>query len=182
VPGAAVKVRAPLPSAPIVSEMKLTPQEQFLYQWHVNNVTEQNGGKSFKQPDGSTSTVLQMIEPVNGKWYSIPSVWDGKPHTEDQAYDHAAAIGWDKFPSYATEQEGQARYDQMHAYMERDIGAPLTGRLEIKFSDLESGKYGFAQPAQPGARVRPGLYQPQPSPQPSKPNPLTDYLRSLGGQ
>lgn len=126
----------PLPSAPIVSEMKLTPQEQFLYQWHVNNITGKNGGKSFKQPNGATSTVLQMIEPVNGKWYSIPSVWDGKPHTEDQAYDHAEKIGWEKFPSYATQDAGQKRYDQMHAYMERDVDAKPNPYVEASIRDI----------------------------------------------
>lgn len=110
-----------LPSAPGMKSLGLTPQEQFLYQWHVNNITGQNGGKAVHNSDGSTSTILQMSEPVNGKWYNVPSVWDGKKHTEDQAFDHAAKMGWDKWPSYATEKEAEARYQKMHAFMEKDV-------------------------------------------------------------
>jgi hypothetical protein len=127
VPADQPKNPALLPSAGITTIMNLTPQEQFLYNWHVNNVTGRNGGKSFKQPNGATSTVLQMVEPSevfglnDGRWRNIPSVWDGKPHTEDQAIEHAKRIGIGKWPSYATQKEAQDRYDQMHAFMEKDV-------------------------------------------------------------
>jgi|GEM_PF-4028071 len=152
-PGPAVKTRAPLPSAPIVSELKLTPQEKFLYQHHVNNVTGQNGGASVKNADGSISTVLQMVVDHGDRFYSIPSVWNGKTLDEPEARKRAAAVGWDKWPSYATPQEADDRYiKQMHPYLERDSGAPQTGRLELLFTDLEAGKYGsvFVPPAQGG--------------------------------
>lgn len=118
---------ATLPSAGITTLMSLTPQEQFLYQWHVNNVTGRNGGKSFKQPNGATSTVLQMVEPAevfglnDGLWRNIPSVWDGKPHSEDEAIEHAKKIGVSKWPAYKTEKEAQDRYDKMHEFMEKDV-------------------------------------------------------------
>lgn len=116
-----------LPSAAPMKALKLTKQEQFLYQWHVNNITGANGGKSFTQPDGKTSTVLQMEEPgdlIGGdpkKWYNIPSVWDGKPHNEDQAIAHAKKIGADKWPSYNSQAEAVARYQKMHDIMELDV-------------------------------------------------------------
>lgn len=110
-----------LPSQSMIKEMNLTPEEQALYQHHVDNITGAHGGQSVKNKDGTTSTVLQMTEPVNGKWYNIPSVWGGKTHTEDEAWDRAERIGWDKFPSYASEKEAQTRYDKMHTYMEKDV-------------------------------------------------------------
>ena len=113
---------AALPSAAGVQGLGLTPQEQFLYQWHVNNVTGQNGGKSVKNADGSTSTVLQRSVDHNGRWYSIPSVWNGRiVESESEARKLAAEVGWDKWPSYKTLDEAEARYQQMHKFMEGDV-------------------------------------------------------------
>ena len=98
--------------------MKLTPQEKFLYERHLKNVT---GGGGFTNADGSRSTLKQTTVGVDGKTYSIPTVYDGKEVSADEAFKRAKDIGLDKFPSYSSPAEAQKRYDEMHKYMERDI-------------------------------------------------------------
>ena len=98
--------------------MKLTPQEKFLYERHLKNVT---GGGGFTNADGSRSTLKQTTVGVDGKTYSVPTVYDGKEVSADEAFKRAKDIGLDKFPSYSSPAEAQKRYDEMHKYMERDI-------------------------------------------------------------
>jgi muramidase (phage lysozyme) len=120
-------------TAPPVSEanlqaadaaMKLTPQEKALYQRHLTNLTGPGG---VDNPDGSRSTLFQTTVEHDGKFYTIPTVYDGKILWDKNAPDKAAAavaktaqIGWDKFPSYKTEDQAEARYQQMHTFMEKD--------------------------------------------------------------
>lgn len=114
-------------------EMKLTPQERSLYERHLTNLTGPGG---VDNPDGSRSTLFQAVEEHNGRYYNIPTVWNGKKETEKwtrpsdgkvfeavpnkTALDSVAKIGWDKFPSYATPEEADERYEQMHKFMEQD--------------------------------------------------------------
>ena len=114
----AMPPNAGAPSAGI-GQLGLSPQELFLYQHHLGNV---QSGMQLNNADGSTSTVLQMVvDGPGGKFYSIPSVWDGKALTEPEARKRAAQVGWDKWPSYRTPEEADARYMQMHDFMARDV-------------------------------------------------------------
>lgn len=101
--------------------LNMTPQEQALYQRHLENLSA--GG--VKNDDGSTSTLFQTSFEQNGKTYNIPTVWkiDGKPTIvpPQQAIKLANMEGIDKFPSYPSSDEAEARYDAMHQFMERDI-------------------------------------------------------------
>ena len=102
--------------------LKLTPEEQALYQRHLDNLSA--GG--VKNADGSTSTLYQTSFEQNGKTYNIPTVWkmaDGKPVIvpPQQAIKLANMEGLDKFPSYPSNEAAEARYDAMHQFMERDI-------------------------------------------------------------
>jgi hypothetical protein len=118
----AVKVQQPdggWPSATAMQALHLTPQEQNLYQHHIDNMEQ---GKAVKNTDGSVSTLLQMSVEHDGKFYNIPSVWDGKELSPKEAVKRAAAEGWDKWPSYGSEAEAEARYAQMHDALEGDIG------------------------------------------------------------
>jgi hypothetical protein len=101
------------------TDLNLTPQEINLYQHHLTNLS---GNGKVIQPNGDISTVLQETVEHDGKTYNIPTVWDGKILPPDQAEARAAAAGWDKWPSYANEQDAEARYNQMHAYMNKDVG------------------------------------------------------------
>lgn len=101
--------------------LKMTPEEQALYQRHLENLSA--GG--VKNADGSTSTLFQTSFEQNGKTYNIPTVWkiDGKPVIVPprQAIKLANMEGIDKFPSYPDSDTAEERYDAMHAFMERDI-------------------------------------------------------------
>lgn len=103
-------------------ELKLTPEEQALYQRHLENLSA--GG--VKNDDGSTSTLFQTSFEQNGKVYNIPTVWQtsaGKPVIvpPDQAIKLANMEGINKFPSYPDTDTAEARYDAMHGFMEKDI-------------------------------------------------------------
>ena len=99
-------------------EMSLTPQEQYLYQHHLNNLY--GSGKVLQGRD--VSTVLQMVaDGPDGRYYNIPLVWDGKVLSEDDAKAKAAEIGWDKWPGYQTIEGAEGRYGLMHNYMDRDV-------------------------------------------------------------
>jgi hypothetical protein len=105
-------------------ELSLSPQEQFLYQHHLNNL---RGSGKVIQPDGRVSTMLQtVIEDDNGKFYNIPTVWDGKALSPPEAQRKAEEIGLDKFPSYNSPDEADARYERMHRFMEADTEAYLS--------------------------------------------------------
>lgn len=111
--------------------LNLSPQEQALYSRHLTNL---NGPGGVDNSDGSRSTLYQAVQEHGGKFYSVPTVWDGRrevePYTRQDgttmdvpnstALGNVAKLGWDAFPSYTTPEEADSRYDQMHGYMERD--------------------------------------------------------------
>ncbi len=110
--------------------LNLTPQEKALYQRHLTNL---NGPGGVDNPDGSRSTLFQTTVEHAGKFYTIPTVYDGKILWNKSAADPAAAavekakqIGWDKFPSYNSEAEAEARYQKMHDFMAKDTPAGRT--------------------------------------------------------
>lgn len=122
------------------SAINMTPQERFLYGMHVANL---NGSGGVDNTDGSRSTLYQSVQPHAGKFYNVPTVWDGKIETEKwkhpttgQTFDvpnatalkNVEKIGWDKFPSFATPQEADARYEAMHSFMEKDTAKYLSDR------------------------------------------------------
>jgi hypothetical protein len=98
-------------------EMKLTPQEQNFYVMHMRNLYGPGG---IDNKDGSRSTIMHTTVGVGDKTYSLPTVWDGKAHTPDEALSHAKADGLGKYPAYNSQEEAQSRYDKMHSYMEKD--------------------------------------------------------------
>lgn len=113
--------------------MKLAPEEKALYQRHLGNLI---GAGGVDNPDGSRSTLFATTVGVDDRTFIIPTVWDGKILPPDQAMQRAKAEGLDKFPSYATVEEAQARYDQLHSFMEKDTAAfkavPADPRLQAR--------------------------------------------------
>jgi hypothetical protein len=105
-----------------VNEMNLRTQEQDLYKRHLKNLYGPGG---VNNPDGSRSTLFQASVEVGGKTYNIPTVWDGKILKADDALERAKKEGLDKFPSYSSQEEAEARYSQMHEYMEKDTAKYL---------------------------------------------------------
>jgi hypothetical protein len=100
-----------------MSQMQLNPQEQQLYQMHLSNLYGTGG---VNNPDGSRSSLYQITANFDGQTYVIPTVWSGQILPPDQAIQMAKQYGLDKFPSYGSDQEAEARYQQMHGYMEKD--------------------------------------------------------------
>lgn len=101
-----------------IGVLKLTPQERNIWQHHQYNLHNiGTGGVANK--DGTISTVYQMVVTgPGGKFYSIPSVWNGRILNEREAVQMAAKQGWDKWPSYDTPEEADKRYQMMHPFME----------------------------------------------------------------
>lgn len=110
--------------------LKLTPQEKYLWHHHADNLSQ--GG--VRQRDGGISTILAITTEIDGKAYILPTIWDNKPLEPDQAIERAKAEGLDKFPSYATEAEAKARYDEMHKFLDKEsvpTRPPTTEELRV---------------------------------------------------
>lgn len=56
--------------------------------------------------------------------YNVPSVYDGKINSPDNAIARAMQMGLGQFPSYQSPFEAENRYHRMHNYMEADQPAP----------------------------------------------------------
>ena len=115
-------------------ELKLNPQEKVLYERHLTNL---NGPGGVDHPNGDRSTLYQAVQEHDGKFYNIPTVWNGKIETEKYttpsgkemdvpnktALANVAKEGWDKFPAYASPDEADARYEEMHKFIDKDTAA-----------------------------------------------------------
>lgn len=130
---------ARFPSSDVMAGLGLTPQEQHLYQHHLDNLSD---GKAVYNPDGSTSTIFQSSVEVDGKTYNIPTVWDGKIVSPHEAFQRAAKQGLGNWPSYPSEDDAAKRYDAMHAGMELDVTPEATGQYSTPT---------FSQPAYRGS-------------------------------
>jgi hypothetical protein len=123
-----------LPTA--ASMLKLSPQEMALYQRHLSNLLGPGG---VDHPDGSRSTLYQSVQEHNGKYYNVPTVFDGQILTEKdprtgidvpnaEALKRIEQEGWDKFPAYDTPEQADARYGAMHSFMDQDTSQYLSSR------------------------------------------------------
>jgi hypothetical protein len=108
-----------LPSAADADRMGLTEQERHLYEHHANNLRT---GNYVIQPTGQTSTIRQIPVQHNGRWYSVPTIWDGKELKRGDAIRRALSEGSiERWPSAGSEQELQDRYSTLHDMMEADV-------------------------------------------------------------
>jgi hypothetical protein len=124
----------------------LTQQEGDLYRMHLMNL-HGSGGVDNTDDQGnvvSRSSLYQATEQgPDGRWYNIPTVWGGKKEVEPwtnpatgqvhdipnaTALENVRRMGWDRFPSYRSPEEADARYEQMHQFMERDAGDYFAAR------------------------------------------------------
>lgn len=106
------------------ASLGLTGQEKFLYNTHLQNL---NGTGKIVHPDGAISSLLQMSFEQNGRFYNIPTVVGGQQLAPDEAIKAAERVGLDKFPSYSSEEEAEARYEAMHEYLGRDTADFIAG-------------------------------------------------------
>lgn len=125
--------------------LNLNPQEAALYQRHLDNLLGPGGVDNppdAANPQGSRSTLYQAVQEHDGKFYSVPTVWDGKRETEPYKradgtmmdVPNATALakiekaGWSNFPSYATPDEADARYEAMHKFIDQDTSQYMAAR------------------------------------------------------
>lgn len=101
-------------------QLDLTPQEQFLYQHHLDNLVGPGG---VTNPDGSRSTVLQMSTDQDGQTFNLPTVWNGQELDPQGALAQVGRTGWSHFPAYPDEAAAEARYAQMHRFMDADVAS-----------------------------------------------------------
>lgn len=135
-------------------EMNLSPQEQYLYRMHLSNL---NGAGGVNNMGGSRSTLYQTVEPHDGRFYNIPMVWNGSIQSQKwtdpqnpsrsmdianpQALQNVQNAGWQNFPSYATGEQADERYQKMHDYMEKDTADYLGGRQQQPNSLADLARY-----------------------------------------
>ena len=99
-------------------DLQLSPQEQDLYWHHLGNLY---GDGKVMQPNGDISTVLQaVVGGPDGRYYNIPTVWEGKVLSPEEAKQKAIQTGLQRFPAYDSPEQADARYSDMHKYMEQD--------------------------------------------------------------
>jgi hypothetical protein len=96
----------------------LTSQEQNLYQHHLNNLTH---GGYVQQQGGGISTIRNITIEQDGRTYVIPTVWNGREVSPQLATQFAKQKGLNQFPSYSSREEAEARYNQLHSMMDRDV-------------------------------------------------------------
>jgi hypothetical protein len=110
------------------SPFRMTKEERFLYQHHLDNMNSKNGGAPVFHKSGEVSTLLQIGVGISNKTYNLPTVYGGRILPTKEAVQKAKDIGIDKFPSYNSDKEAEDRYQQMHKIMDADIGNFLNGR------------------------------------------------------
>jgi hypothetical protein len=115
------KTERDLPSKSQIGSLKLNPQEEHLYEHHVNNI---KNGKFVRNDNGSVSTIFQTSIDIKGKTYNFPTVWDGKILSPHDAADRAIKEkGLDYWPSYKDPTEAETRYSKMHDVMAPDVNS-----------------------------------------------------------
>lgn len=115
------------------ADMTLTPQEKNLWTRHRANLDQ--GG--VKNADGTTSTLSTITTEIDGRTYVLPTIWDNKRLGTEEAIGRAKKAGLEKFPSYGSEEEANARYDKLHSLIEKDTARTLADRPEL---DPRTGK------------------------------------------
>jgi hypothetical protein len=162
--------------------LNLSPQEQALYARHLSNLYGPGG---VDNPDGSRSSLYMSVQQgPNGRFYNVPTVWNGKTETEKYvrpedgkvfdvpnatARTNIDAAGIDSFPSYATADEAVQRYKDMHDFMERDTSQY---QLPIQWAKMP-------QQPPPEQPYRPVKFEPPQAPPEPQTGPSEFYERTL---
>lgn len=97
----------------------LSPEERALYARHLYNLYS---GEGVRHDNGDVSTLYATTVERDGRTYIVPTVSGGRIGDADEAIDAAVRSGMRDLPHYPSEEEAQARYMAMHAFMDRDVG------------------------------------------------------------
>jgi len=127
--------------------LKLNDQEEALYQRHLSNLYGKGG---VDNADKSRSSLKITTAEIDGRYYVIPTVRDGKILDSREAIAAAIDEGLDKFPAYASQEEAAARYDQMHQFMEKD-----TQKYQENTADLGGSVGALGEMEKPETKTDP---------------------------
>lgn len=119
--------RSPLPNPP-PDASTFTPQEQYLRDW-----SRQNGAMpEAKNPDGTNSSLLAFTRTFDDKTYILPSIWNGARLSTEDATNRAMEHGLEKFPSYGSVNEAEARYKTIHGILEQDQSGQAGAAADVR--------------------------------------------------
>lgn len=153
--------------------LKLNRRETRLYQRHLGNLW----GKGGVDNDlGGRSTLLATTVGLGNRTYIIPTVWDGKILSTDDALKRARKEGLARFPSYSSQAKADARYNKMHEFMDMDTegyqvanykpSAPAMSELDTVGAEIAATK--LPPPPPTFSVMLGGLKEPE-APNPSQP-------------
>lgn len=148
----------PKPAAPF------TPQEQFLYDHHQDNLAH-----PVDNADGSQSTVSAITKEFDGKHFVIPTIWNGARRTDEDSTDLAMKAGLDNFPSYGSEKEAEDRYNLLHSVIEKDLPGQ-SGAAEDARNAMERKAQAARQARQAEQDRQAGIGNYEPGFKPEGPN------------
>jgi hypothetical protein len=132
-------------------ELKLTPQEQYAYKHHLGNLDR--GG--VPHPNGSLSSFLNRTFRFGDRSYVLPTVWDNRVVSDHEAVRRARASGLDNWPSYPSDEAADARYNEIHSYMERDTDRKLNANpVNQPAGDIHPRSMDGIKPAGPQRQHR----------------------------
>ncbi len=94
-----------------VKDLKLTHRERNLYQRHLNSMGT----------EGGESGLLPIVVNHGKRFYLVPTLWNGKRLSPDEAELAAKKIGLRNFPQYRTEAQAEARYKAISPYIDKDF-------------------------------------------------------------
>jgi|SRR5262245_10193819 len=94
--------------------------QRYTYQHHYNNLLK--GG--VKQKDDSTSTFRAIGVDIGGKYYMLPTIWDGKQVSNKEAVKRAKEVGLDSFISDKRRDRAEKMYEDVHQKMMEDMTNP----------------------------------------------------------
>lgn len=119
-----------------VENLGLNKRETALYQRHLDNLWG-SGGVTGEM--GNRSTLMATTVGFGGRTYLIPTVWDGKILSEDEAVLRAKRMGLRNFPQYKSVKEAQARYSRMHDYMDIDTEQWANAQASAEWKPAQVG-------------------------------------------
>jgi hypothetical protein len=109
----------------MAKDLKLTPQEQNLVQYHRSNIKMNNVGTG---PEGEPVTVYSTgvtmdSGPYKGKSVTVPGYIQGKQYEDpDLIRDYwRSDINKGKYPVYDTPEQGDKRAKEIHRIMDDEI-------------------------------------------------------------
>lgn len=149
------------------SQLKLNKREARLYQRHLTNLY---GSGGVDDQLGSRSTLMATTIGFGGRTYLIPTVWDGKVLSDEQAILRAKREGLRNFPKYKNEAEAQKRYAAIHDYMDMDTEQyqnanyrpPQTGMSELDTQSAEMAAGSLPPPPPSFSTIIGGATEPEP--------------------